>query len=487
MPASPTAPGRATGGCAAVAAVSEPLSRVLAQSETDAERLKAIGCPPERVSVAGNLKFDVRAAAGSRGDAAAEGCWPPVCGSWWRAARWKAKKPRCSKRGRGCSRPIRNWSWSLRRAIRSGSPPWLRCWRNPGIPWVRRSDWRSQAGGLQSPAPAAEARPDRPARHHRRTGLGLLAGGGGLCRRQPGSGRRPQSAGAGAVRRAHRDGPALRQLPRHHRGFAGPKALRIATREELAATLIDLLQDRLKLPKPWASGPGRSLTSRPERRTAASRRSRSCLRRRQRSGLHEPASSARAACCCRWFRSTGWRSLCANCGSAAGWSRCGGCVFRSSASATFQRAARARRRSRLRWPRHSRARGLRVDVLSRGYGRRSKAALRVDPNGAAEEFGDEPLLIAREAGVPVYVAAQRYDAGLLAEACAASCDGPRVASARRGFQHRQLASRCGHSAAGWHDLAGPFAAGRKSARAAQAMRRATVIAIPADDAELERD
>jgi 3-deoxy-D-manno-octulosonic-acid transferase len=39
----------------------ERLSRVLAQSETDAERLKAIGCLAERVSVAGNLKFDVRA------------------------------------------------------------------------------------------------------------------------------------------------------------------------------------------------------------------------------------------------------------------------------------------------------------------------------------------------------------------------------------------------------------------------------------------
>jgi 3-deoxy-D-manno-octulosonic-acid transferase len=37
------------------------LSRVLAQSETDAERLKAIGCLTERVLVAGNLKFDVRA------------------------------------------------------------------------------------------------------------------------------------------------------------------------------------------------------------------------------------------------------------------------------------------------------------------------------------------------------------------------------------------------------------------------------------------
>lgn len=38
------------------------LTAVLAQSELDAERLRALGCRPERVSVAGNLKFDVRAA-----------------------------------------------------------------------------------------------------------------------------------------------------------------------------------------------------------------------------------------------------------------------------------------------------------------------------------------------------------------------------------------------------------------------------------------
>jgi 3-deoxy-D-manno-octulosonic-acid transferase len=37
------------------------LGLVLAQTATDAERLKAIGCRPERVTVAGNLKFDVRA------------------------------------------------------------------------------------------------------------------------------------------------------------------------------------------------------------------------------------------------------------------------------------------------------------------------------------------------------------------------------------------------------------------------------------------
>jgi 3-deoxy-D-manno-octulosonic-acid transferase len=38
------------------------LSAALAQSETDQERLIAIGCRAERVAVAGNLKFDVRAA-----------------------------------------------------------------------------------------------------------------------------------------------------------------------------------------------------------------------------------------------------------------------------------------------------------------------------------------------------------------------------------------------------------------------------------------
>ncbi len=38
------------------------LGPVLAQSETDAERLIAIGCQAGRVRVAGNLKFDVRAA-----------------------------------------------------------------------------------------------------------------------------------------------------------------------------------------------------------------------------------------------------------------------------------------------------------------------------------------------------------------------------------------------------------------------------------------
>lgn len=80
-------------------------------------------------------------------------------------------------------------------------------------------------------------------------------------------------------------------------------------------------------------------------------------------------------------------------------------------------------------------RGFAVDVLSRGYGRQSKAVERVIPGGPAEQFGDEPLLIAQTAGVPVFVGASRYRAGLLAEQSPAR---PGLHLLDDGFQHRQL-------------------------------------------------
>jgi tetraacyldisaccharide 4'-kinase len=131
------------------------------------------------------------------------------------------------------------------------------------------------------------------------------------------------------------------------------------------------------------------------------------------------------------------------------------------------------------------ARGLSVDVLSRGYGRRSEGAMRVEPNGAAEEFGDEPLLIALEAEVPVYVAAQRYEAGLLAEAALQDSVGPFVHLLDDGFQHRQLhrdANILLLDGRDWQDHLLPAGNLREPL---DAMRRAGCIAIPADDAELE--
>src|ERR1700689_4009387 len=49
------------------------------------------------------------------------------------------------------------------------------------------------------------------------------------------------------------------------------------------------------------------------------------------------------------------------------------------------------------------ARGISFDVLSRGYGRAARGVLLVDPAGSAQEFGDEPLLIARRLQIPVIV------------------------------------------------------------------------------------
>ncbi len=74
------------------------------------------------------------------------------------------------------------------------------------------------------------------------------------------------------------------------------------------------------------------------------------------------------------------------------------------------------------------------DVLSRGYGRQSKETLVVDPEGSPEQFGDEPLLLARRLQVPVIVGTDRYAAGLLAEQKFPS----KLHLLDDGFQHRKL-------------------------------------------------
>jgi tetraacyldisaccharide 4'-kinase len=136
-------------------------------------------------------------------------------------------------------------------------------------------------------------------------------------------------------------------------------------------------------------------------------------------------------------------------------------------------------------------RGLLVDVLSRGYGRRAQIPARVALAGTAEEFGDEPLLIAREADVPVYVADRRHDAGLLAEgdATAVAVLGqkprPLVHLLDDGFQHRQLDRNVDIlllDRKDWRDWLLPAGNLREPLTA---LRRATVIAIPAEDPELE--
>jgi tetraacyldisaccharide 4'-kinase len=80
-------------------------------------------------------------------------------------------------------------------------------------------------------------------------------------------------------------------------------------------------------------------------------------------------------------------------------------------------------------------RGVEFDVISRGYGRGTSGVLEVNPDGSAQDYGDEPLLIARSLAVTVVVGEKRIEAGRYAE----QKYGPRLHLLDDAFQHRQLA------------------------------------------------
>jgi tetraacyldisaccharide 4'-kinase len=129
-----------------------------------------------------------------------------------------------------------------------------------------------------------------------------------------------------------------------------------------------------------------------------------------------------------------------------------------------------------------RERGVAVDVLSRGYGRRSNAVERVDPKGRAEEFGDEPLLIARAAGVPVFVGSSRYAAGVLAEGAAA---GAGLHLLDDGFQHRQLARDVDLVVLHRSDFSARLLPAGRLREGFESLRRAGILVLREEDADLE--
>lgn len=82
------------------------------------------------------------------------------------------------------------------------------------------------------------------------------------------------------------------------------------------------------------------------------------------------------------------------------------------------------------------AHGRRPGIISRGHGGKAVAPLAVLPEAAADEVGDEPLLLARRAGVPVWVGADRAAAGRALLAAHPEVD---VLLCDDGLQHYRLA------------------------------------------------
>jgi len=86
--------------------------------------------------------------------------------------------------------------------------------------------------------------------------------------------------------------------------------------------------------------------------------------------------------------------------------------------------------------RHLQGAGWRPGVISRGYGRMSRGCQAVAESSSASEAGDEPLLIARRTGAPVFVAEARFEAGLALLAAHPGCD---ILVCDDGLQHLRLA------------------------------------------------
>jgi len=128
--------------------------------------------------------------------------------------------------------------------------------------------------------------------------------------------------------------------------------------------------------------------------------------------------------------------------------------------------------------------GQRVDVLSRGYGRSTQNTARVDKEGSAERYGDEPILIARNGRVPVYVGASRYEAGALAEREQLK---PGIHILDDGFQHRQLARDMDIVVLHRSDFDQRLLPAGQLRESLSALKRASVVVLRAEDAHLEEE
>jgi tetraacyldisaccharide 4'-kinase len=126
--------------------------------------------------------------------------------------------------------------------------------------------------------------------------------------------------------------------------------------------------------------------------------------------------------------------------------------------------------------------GLAVRILSRGYGRGATAIERVNAGGEAARYGDEPMLLARRLpeGAAVYVGADRYLAGRLAERDGAVD----VFLLDDGFQHRKLARDLDVVLLTQADVEDCLLPAGNLREPLRALRRADVVVLREEDAGL---
>jgi len=132
--------------------------------------------------------------------------------------------------------------------------------------------------------------------------------------------------------------------------------------------------------------------------------------------------------------------------------------------------------------------GWTVDVLSRGYGREGWGMELVEPElaYAARRFGDEPLLIAEQTGVPVWVGANRYVAGKRAEEqTEVSVRGVHLLD--DGFQHRQLARSVDIVLVTSEDLEDTLLPAGNLREGLSALQRADVLVVRQNEVDADID
>ncbi len=128
--------------------------------------------------------------------------------------------------------------------------------------------------------------------------------------------------------------------------------------------------------------------------------------------------------------------------------------------------------------------GVHADVLSRGYGRRSPQPVeRVDPDGDANRFGDEPVLIANATQAPVYVGGSRWAAGSLAERDPQTARGIHLLD--DGFGHRKLARTVDIVVVHPVDIIARLLPAGRLREPLRSLRRADFLILREDDTESE--